>query len=318
MRTIYVSLMSVILLTTGCSAVFQQPNLSTPAPMVPPLSEPFPAPNPDIPNFDHVVLIIFENKEFENVIGNPEAPTMNQLATENTLLTQFYTITHPSLQNYIALVGGDTYGYTENCKNCPVTATNLADLIELSGRDWKTYQEDMPDECTLYDSKNKYVVRHNPFLYFSSIVNDKERCHDHVEEYYEFKDDIDTGDLPDFIFITPSLCNSGHDCPLQTADTWLSNMLPPLIDAFQKESDNYLVVITWDEGESDKSCCGLMEPAGGRVATILISPQAKSNFQDDTPYTTYSLLRTVSEAWGLPLLGHAADDSNLAIITPWK
>jgi hypothetical protein len=314
----YVFLILAVLLTTSCSAVIQRPNMATPAALVPPLSEPFPTPNPEIPNFDHIVIIIFENREFENVIGSPDAPDINQLANENTLLTQVYALAHPSLQNYIGLIGGDTYGYTENCKNCPVTATNLADLIELSGRDWKTYQEDMPDDCVLNDSGDEYVVRHNPFMYFSSIVNNRERCRDHVEEYYEMEEDIVSGNLPDFIFITPNLCNAGHDCPLQDANTWLGDTLPPLVDALQVESDNYLIVITWDEGETNKSCCGLPEEAGGRIATIHVSPQAKTGFLDDTPYTIYSLLRTVSEAWGLPLLGHAADDNNLVIIEPWK
>ena len=257
MRSIYISLILVLLLTTGCSSLIQRPNIATPAAIAPQLSEPFPEPNPDIPNFDHIVFIIFENREFENVIGNPNAPYMNQLATENTLLAQFYAVAHPSLQNYIALIGGDTYGYTENCKNCPVTATNLADLIELNGQDWKTYQENMPDDCVIYDSGDEYVVRHNPFMYFSSIINDKERCRDHVEEYYELEEDIVNNNLPDFIFITPNLCNAGHDCPLQDADAWLGNTLPPLVDALQKGSDNYLVVVTWDEGETDKSCCSL-------------------------------------------------------------
>lgn len=318
MRTTYILFTLVVLFTTGCSSLVQKPNMATPTTVVPPLSEPFPAPNPAIPNFEHIVFIIFENKEYENVIGNPDAPIMNRLANENALLTQFHAITHPSLQNYVALIGGDTYGYTENCKNCPVTATNLADLIELNGQNWKTYQEGMPDDCTIRDTGDEYVVRHNPFLYFSSILNDKERCQDHVDEYYELEEDITNNDLPDFIFITPNLCDAGHDCPLQDADTWLGNTLTPLVNALKQENDNYLVVITWDEGETDKSCCELSEKAGGRVATILISPQAKHGFQDDTPYTTYSLLRTVSEAWGLPLLGHAADDSNLVIIAPWK
>ena len=143
---------------------------------------------------------------------------------------------------------------------------------------------------------DEYVVRHNPFLYFSSIINDKERCRDHVEEYYELEEDITNNDLPNFIFITPNLCDAGHDCPLHDADTWLGNTLKPLVNALKQESDNYLIVITWDEGETDNSCCGLPEKAGGRIATILISRQAKSGFEDSTPYTTYSLLRTISVA----------------------
>jgi hypothetical protein len=76
--------------------------------------------------------------------------------------------------------------------------------------------------------------------------------------------------------------------------------------------------VTWDDGNTNDSCCGLPAEAGGHIPTILISPRAKNGFQDATPYTTYSLLRTISEAWGLPLLGHAADATNVPILAPWK
>lgn len=316
MRRFYVFFILLIVALTGCTP--QQPNTATPAPIIPPLSEPAPTPNPAIPNFDHIAIVIFENKEFESVIGNVEAPNINRLAEENTLLTEYYAITHPSLPNYIALIGGDTYGYTETCKNCPVTATNLADLIERSDRTWKTYQENMPWHCSMTDPFNQYVLKHNPFLYYSSILNDKERCSKHVVDMDDLEEDASEGNLPNFIFVTPNVCSDGHDCPLATADTWLGEFMPSLIEPLQKESDNYLIVITWDEGETNKSCCGLPPEAGGRIATILVSPQAKSGYQDSTPYTAYSLLRTISEGWGLPLLGHAGDDANVPIIAPWN
>jgi len=316
MHFLRIGLLVLLLFLTGCST--QQPNTATPAAIVPPLSAPSPTPNPAIPNFNHIVVIIFENKEFESVIDSPDAPYINQLARENTLLTEYYAITHPSLPNYIALIGGDTYGYTTNCTNCPVTATNLADLVERSGRSWMTYQESMPGDCVIWDFKKQYASKHNPFMYFSSILNDKKRCREHIEELSNLFKDEAKGDLANFIFITPNLCNAGHDCTLTTADTWLGEILPSLEESLQAESDNYLIIVTWDEGSTDKSCCELQEKAGGKIATILISPQAKNEFKDTTQYTTYSLLRTISEAWGLPLLGHAADDSNVPILTPWK
>ena len=309
-------LLTLVILMTACS--YPRPNNATPAPIVPSLSDPFPTPNATIPDFKHIAIIIFENREFENVVGKPEAPFLNQVSQENVLLAQYYAITHPSLPNYIALIGGDTYGYTRNCVNCPVTATNLADLIERSGRTWMTYQESMPSDCASHDPHRQYVPRHNPFMYFRSIVDDQQRCTTHVEELPQLAEDISNNKLSDFIFITPDICNSGHDCSIQESDRWLEDFLPSLVQAFEKDSDNYLLVVTWDEGQTTKSCCGLPTEAGGHIATILISPYAKPAFQDDTPYTTYSLLRTISEAWGLPLLGHAADANSKLILAPWK
>jgi hypothetical protein len=91
-----------------------------------------------------------------------------------------------------------------------------------------------------------------------------------------------------------------------------------LIPALDATGKSYLVVMMFEEGQGDHTCCGLPAQAGGRVPVVLYSPLIKNGFEDPTPYTHYSLLKTVSAAWGLPYLGHAADDSNVLITAPWK
>ncbi len=274
-------------------------------------------PTPLVPNFDHIVVIVFENKEFGTVIGNPRMPGFNRLAREYTLLTQYYAVTHPSLPNYIAMVGGDTFGITSNCEDCFIDAPSLPDLIEASGRTWITYREDMPSPCFV-GSKVDYVQKHNPFIYFDSIRLDAARCERGIVPFSNLNADLAAGPLPNFVFITPNLCNDAHDCGLDVADAWLTKLLNLLIPALNADGDAWLVILTWDEGQGDHSCCGLPEKAGGRVATVLVSPRVKNGFEDDTPYTHYSLLKTIAEAWGLPYLGHAADESNVLILAPWK
>lgn len=308
----------VFLLGLAACVPLQQINKATPAPIFPPHSSPFPDPNPSIPDFEHIAIITFENREFSSVIGSADAPYLNQLVKDNVLLSQFYAVTHPSLPNYVAMVGGDTYGYKETCTNCPVDATNLADLMEVRGLSWRSYQESMPKHCALKDINDMYVAKHNPFLYYTSILNNVERCSEHVVDWDDFLEDVDEGNLPNFSFITPNMCSDGHECPLSTSDEWLANLLPSITESFQKDGDDWLVILTWDEGQTNESCCGLGEKGGGHIVTILVSPQAKSGFDDPTPYSTYSLLRTISEGWGLPLLGHAADESTNSIIAPWK
>jgi hypothetical protein len=134
----------------------------------------------------------------------------------------------------------------------------------------------------------------------------------------EFYADLAGGSLPDYVFITPNLCNDAHDCGLGIADDWLKGLMMVLLPALDRTDQPYLVILTWDEGQGEHSCCGLPAEAGGRVATILVSPQAKSGFEDPTPYTHYSLLKTIAASWGLAYLGHAADDSNVLITAPWK
>ena len=294
---------------------------STPTPTFtqsPPLT-PTTTPHPLVPNFAHVIILVFENREFGFVIGNNQMPNYNRWAGEYTLLTQYYAILHPSLPNYIALMGGDTFGIDRTCSECFVNAPSLPDQIEASGRTWKGYFEDMPRPCYVGDT-DVYVQKHNPFIYFDPIRLDEERCPRSVVPLSELETDLAGGSLPDFVFIVPNQCNNAHDCDLPIADAWLGYWVAKLMAVLDPKADTepYLIVLTWDEGQGNHSCCGLPAEAGGRVATVLISSLAKNGFQDDTPYTHYSLLKTIEEAWGLPYLGHALDENNVLITAPWK
>ncbi|MEW5938592.1 MAG: alkaline phosphatase family protein [Chloroflexota bacterium] len=290
---------------------------ASPTPTFPPSETPTPTPVPLVPNFRYIVIVVFENKEFGFVIGNSRMPAYNRYASDYATLTQYYAVTHPSLPNYIAMISGDTQGITSNCEDCFVNATSLPDLIEASGRAWRTYQEDMPFPCFV-GSKVNYVQKHNPFIYFDPIRLDAARCERTIVPLSLLPLDLAVGLLPNFVFITPNLCNSAHDCGLDVADGWLANLMSTLQPALDATGEPYLIVLTWDEGQGNHSCCGLPAEAGGRVATVLISPQVKNGFQDDTPYSHYSLLKTIAEAWGLPYLGHAADELTSLIVAPWK
>jgi hypothetical protein len=260
---------------------------------------------------------MFENKEFGSVIGNPYMPTYNRLAREYTLLTQYYGIQHPSLPNYIALIGGDTFGIDKNCSDCFIDAPSLPDLIEASGRTWKTYQEDMPEPCFLR-STHLYAQKHNPFVYFDSIRLNPERCQRSVVPLNTLQTDIATNSLPNFLFIKPNICNDSHDCELDVSDAWLTNLLNTLIPALDATGQSYFIAMLFEEGQGDHTCCGLPAPGGGRVPVVLYSPLAKNGFEDPTPYTHYSLLKTISESWGLQYLGHAAEENHVLIVAPWK
>ena len=278
-----------------------------------------------MPNFKHIVVIFFENHEFDLVYHNRAMPEFNRLANENTILTQYYAITHPSLPNYLAVFGGDTFKITSDCRNCYISATNLPDQIEDSGRTWRAYFQNMPQPCSPTDTLT-YVQKHNPFMYFDDIRLNAARCSQSVVPLAQLDKDLADGTLPDFVYIMPNSCVSTDDdftdpaCDLPLADSWLAgimNKLTPYLNQ-QAEQEPNLVVITWDEGQGDHSCCGMPTKAGGRIATLLVSPQAMSGFLDDTPYTHYSLLKTIESSWGLDFLGHAADAQNVLITVPWR
>jgi phosphatidylinositol-3-phosphatase len=270
-----------------------------------------------VPVFTHVSILMFENHEFGNVSGNTrQMPNFNALASQYTLLTQYYAVSHPSLPNYIAYIGGDTHGITTDCQTCYVDATNLTDLIETAHRTWKTYQEDMPSPCFV-GSAETYAQRHNPFIYFDDIRTNLARCQADVVPISQLDADLAGSGFPNYAFIMPNLCNSAHDCGLDVADKWLGAMVTKLTSA-KSFDDHSLIIVTFDEGQGNHTCCGLGSSAGGQVATVLISPLVKSGFQDATPYSHYSIIKTLAQAWGMPELGHAADPQTNPIRAPCK
>lgn len=307
----------------------EQRKITSLAPLISPLPSPSPSlfptvsPAPLVPRFRHVVILVFENKEFTTVIGNPAMPAYNWYAGKYTLLGEHYAIRHPSLPNYLVLIGGDTFGIDTNYPVGIIDAPTLPDLIEAGGRTWKTYQESMPEPCYLQDTLS-YVQKHNPFVFFRSIRDNPERCRAHVVPLGELENDLQKGTLPDFVFITPNLCHSAHDsyarpqeCGLRVVDHWLAQWMERLI-AYPPLMEEGLTIITWDEGQGEHSCCGV-ETGGGRIPTVLVSNLVKAGFVDQTPYTHYSLLRLIATAWELPLLGNAADEQKAPLIlAPWK
>lgn len=253
-----------------------------------------------VPNFDHIIMLMFENRSYKDVIDGQGMPYLTSLAGENVLLTNYTALTHPSLPNYIGMISGSTQGITNDCIDCFVDKTNLADLIEASGRTWKDYQEDMPGPCFIGNA-DPYMQKHNPFIYFNDIRTDAARCKRSIVPLTSLDADLAANKLPNFAFIMPNMCNSGHNCPSSTADAWLKAMVTKL-QASTALGGNSLIVITFDEAAtSDKStCCGLPGTGGGQIATVLVSPQAQKGFQDNTAYSHYSLLKTYMAAWGLP------------------
>jgi phospholipase C len=257
-----------------------------------------------VPAFSHVVIVVMENEEVQQVLGSGAAPYLDSLAARYAVADQFYGIAHPSLPNYLALIGGSTFGISSDCTDCFVNSTSLVDQIESTGRTWRAYEEGMPAPCLVGDAY-PYAQRHNPFIYFTPIRTDKVRCTSHIVPFDQFAGDLTQGWLPDFAFITPDVCHDMHDCSIADGDRWLSNVVPTILNSSEFQSGGVLF-ITWDEGETNAGCCnGLAR--GGHIPTLVISSLARSGFHSDMPENHYNLLRTIEDAWGLPSLGHAAN-----------
>ena len=246
-----------------------------------------------LPAFDHVVVIVFENKESANVLGNRAAPTFNAYGRRYARLTRYYGVTHPSLPNYVALVSGSTQGITTNCTDCVVDATSLADTIEASGRTWKTYAEGLPAPGFLGPSKGRYAKKHNPFAYFRDIVDDPAR-RARLVPLTQLGPDVRAGALPSFSLVVPDLCHSMHDCSVSVGDAWLRSQIGKFV-----KLPNTVVFVVFDEGSTNIR-------GGGHTAALAVGRAVRTGSRFTAVTSHYGVLRTIEQAWGLPLLGRSA------------
>ncbi len=262
---------------------------------------------PNNRHFAHIFIIVEENKSYNSIVGSPQAPHINSLIRQNALADNYSAVLHPSLPNYLALTSGSNHGITNDCNppsaRCEISVANIADELEHSGHTWKEYAESMPSPCYAYNS-GEYATKHNPFIYYSDIINNHARCIAHVVPFSNLANDLkSTSTTPDYAFITPNLCNDMHDCSVATGDQWLAAHIPAILRSPAFTTQNSLLVITWDEGNL----------ATNHVPAILIGPQVKSGYILSGHYTHYSLLHTIEANWGLTSLTN--NDAHAPIMT---
>lgn len=242
----------------------------------------------------HVFVVVLENHSFGEIIGSPEAPFLNKLADQGGLATNYTAIRHPSLPNYIAMIGGSTFGIKTNCTKCSVRASNLADQLENAGLTWRAYEESIPRPCFMGAYSGHYAKKHSPFLYFKNITGDAHRCKKHVVGFNELRSDINSDSLPNFSLIVPNEIHDMHSASIRKCDRFLKALLPDLLatDAFQQDG---VLVVTWDEGT---------DPAN-HIATIVRSPLTPAGTRSNAAFNHYSLLKTIEEVFGLSFLRKA-------------
>jgi acid phosphatase len=271
-------------------------------------------PQPSVPAFDRVFIVALENQSFANATGG--MPFLNKLAGRYGLAVNYFANTHPSIGNYFWMTTGQNITNDSNFADT-VSADNIIRQLNLSGKTWRSYAEDLPSIGYIGGDQYPYVKRHNPFAYLSDVVNNPAQANN-IVPFSQFPIDLANNQLPNYSFIIPNQYNNAHDCPpsipsctnadkLTTADQWLQQNIDPLIasTAFRQ---NGLLVITFDESENADTQNG-----GGHVVTVVISSQAKQGFQANTLYQHQNLLRTVDEALGVSTHpGAAATAANMS------
>jgi hypothetical protein len=249
----------------------------------------------------HVFVIALENHEYGEVFDNPEAPFLNGLAHREVWAAHYYAVAHPSLPNYLALLGGSTFGIAGNCTACSAHGPNLALQLAQAGLSWRAYMGGMPHRCFRGAEAGGYVKRHNPFMYFRSIANSG-RCKQ-VVPASRLEGDLRAHSLPAFGWLSPDLCEDGHDCGIATADRHLAQLVPRIMRQLGPHGD---LIVTFDEGTSDEACCRpFRRGGGGHVLTVIAGPGRPLGHRTVWVYDHYSLLAGIERHFGLPRLRRA-------------
>jgi hypothetical protein len=227
-------------------------------------------------------------------------------------------------------------GYMEDMGNDPQREAAACGRPQLGQKD-PTQKAEAPSDRV--PNGDAYASRHDPFVYFHSIVDDTALCNSRVVPLTGLDADLRSADTtPNLAYIVPNLCNDGHDAPCKTgepgglisADQFLKHWVPLITasPAFQKDG---LLIVTFDESElvyrgdpdggevtfggDSSACCGerapnvahagILGPGGGYIGAVALSPYIKPGTVSSVAYNHYSLLRTIETIFGLSPLGYA-------------
>ncbi len=261
------------------------------------------APLPSNRPFDYILIILMENKNFSQINGSSSASYLNQLAHNYSLVSQYSACDHPSLPNYMCLTGGNNYFSGTNCSpigSCTTSNSSIVDRIESAGLTWRAYMEDMPSPCYKSNFGN-YTSLTDPFIFYKSIGGNSTRCASHVVPANSsgkgLPDDNlvnalgSTSTASNYIWLTPNLCDNMHNCSILRGDSYLSKLVPLILNSYIFKTQKAALFITFDEGYGRYPT--------DYVYTVWAGPVVKTEYKSSTQYSHYSLTSTIEAAWGL-------------------
>jgi acid phosphatase len=203
-----------------------------------------------MPRPDHVVVVVMENRSYNDIIGNPRAPYINELARGGALFTHSFAVAHPSQPNYLALFSGSTQGIHND--SCPHTfaGPNLGQSLVSAGRTFAGYSEGLPSPGSTVCEDGAYARKHAPWVNFLSVPASANL------PFSAFPSDYAA--LPNLSFVMPDLDHDMHDGTVGEGDEWLHTHLGDY--ATWAATHNSLLVLTWDEDDRSES---------NRVVTVI-------------------------------------------------
>jgi hypothetical protein len=234
----------------------------------------------------------------------------------------------------------------------PTAVQTISNQLEAKHLTWRGYMEDMgnnpirdggitcahptlntQDGTQSASASDQYAARHNPFVYFHSIIDNVPDCNSNVVPLTQLSHDLASiTTTPNYVFITPNLCHDGHDAAcadgetggLAGADRFLSQLVPTITGSPAYKQDGMLTIIFDEAANTDAgSCCGpfsvpvVSAPSvgsiggsgligGGLTGAVALSRFVAPKTVSIMAYNHYALLRTVEDLFDLNPLGFAA------------
>ncbi len=260
-------------------------------------------------HYQHVVIVVMENKQYSQVIGNAGAPYLTGLAHQCATATNYAANSSPSRPNYLAMTSGTIPagcpGSDADPPSCTTTTNNIFRQVINSGHTAKSYVESMPSNCKIA-SGGLYATKHNPWPYYVG-TNDRTRCAKFdiplgSSTSGALVNDINAGHLPTLSYVVPNLCNDTHDCAVSVGDAWLKSVVGRILAGPNYAAGNTAVIVVYDEYTP--------------LPNVWIAPSVKPGAVYTGAVNHYALLRTVEQTLGLGALGGAATAPSLR--TPFR
>lgn len=247
--------------------------------------------------YQHVVVFSFENRTWSNVglgFSATTMPYLHSLATQCSYFSNWNETnsSQNSLTQYIGETSGVNNTKTVNdCSpstKCRSTDNNIFRQVRVAGGTARNYVEGATTGC----SASGNAAKHIPALYYYGTYtdaggvshSDHDFCSTEVRPYSEF----DVNNLPTYAFITPTLCNDGHDCNDATVDAWAQTNIQRVINSPAYQAGTVAVFVWYDEDHP--------------VPNLTIAPTSHKGQITTVTGSHASLLKTIEGLLGLPVM----------------
>jgi phosphatidylinositol-3-phosphatase len=246
--------------------------------------------------YDHVVVFSFENREWSSNGGFSATtmPYLHSLASQCSYFSDWTetNMSENSLTQYIGATSGVSNKSTVNdCSpspSCQSTDDNIFRQVRRAGGTAINYVEGATTGC----SASGNAAKHIPALYYfgtytdaTGTHNDHDFCDAEVRPYSE----LDVDNLPTFAFVTPNLCNDGHDCGDRVVDAWARTNIERILTSATYQAGKTAVFVWYDEDHP--------------VPNLHVAPTShRGNITQTGVGTHAALLKTIEDMLGLPFM----------------